>query len=219
MKCKFCGHEVQQPKRGRRKNYCDRAECIKKARNEARKKWYAKKVRTTLKGAKNRIVDRTNKPIVTYQSKNTVKKDRDVINDVSELLEIAREYGTLRFRLIEMKKKALSETEEHNKQTGATFFHKLELMSDDYFENMSGEKAKAILTEERNLLKNRRPQKNKLILIEAMLNSILIKNPSAFIGKAVQEKGDITQAIKELKKDEALYDKKKIVALQKGTAI
>ena len=55
MKCKYCGNEFEQKKRGR-KEYCDKPECIRKARNETQRKWYAKK----------------NKKIVEIQNTETV---------------------------------------------------------------------------------------------------------------------------------------------------
>lgn len=44
MKCKYCGEEINQSKRGRKKEYCNKEDCLRQARNEANRKWYANKM-------------------------------------------------------------------------------------------------------------------------------------------------------------------------------
>lgn len=33
--CKFCGCEFEQPKKGRKREYCNKEDCLRQARNEA----------------------------------------------------------------------------------------------------------------------------------------------------------------------------------------
>ena len=43
--CKYCGEEFEYSNRGKERGHCRKEECLKKAKNEAQKKWYANKVK------------------------------------------------------------------------------------------------------------------------------------------------------------------------------
>ena len=63
MKCKYCGAEFEQGN-GRRREYCYKEECVRKARNETQRKWYAKKRKNSLKVEENKT------PMVVYSSQD-----------------------------------------------------------------------------------------------------------------------------------------------------
>ena len=67
MKCKYCGQEFEQNKRGKKKDYCNKEECLKKARNDTQKKWYANKLKV-LEGVKTKIVEQKEEKKVVYSS-------------------------------------------------------------------------------------------------------------------------------------------------------
>ena len=67
-RCKYCGGIIEQPKRGRKRDYCKKPECIRKMKNEIQRKWYAKKMEK-LKGVKSRIVEQKEGKTVIYSSK------------------------------------------------------------------------------------------------------------------------------------------------------
>ena len=54
----------------------------------------------------------------------------------------------------------------------------------------------------------RRIIKNRMYLVQELLNSMSIKNPNEFVVKAINGKGDILKTMEELKKDVSLYVKK-----------
>ena len=43
-RCKYCGGIIEQPKRGKKRDYCKNPECIRKMKNEIQRKWYSKKM-------------------------------------------------------------------------------------------------------------------------------------------------------------------------------
>lgn len=205
MKCKYCGEEFEQNKRGRKKEYCNKIECIRKARNDANKKWYVNKLKA-LTGAKVQIVkakeSKQDQKVIIYSSKD--KTDTKIqMPDVSDILQLSREFGTLRYNLICLLQKENEQVEKFNKQD-QTFLHKLE-----FLEELSDEDATKMIIEEKKSRELRRNTKNRKYLIEAMLNAIKMKNPNAFMIKAIQGKGDIRKTIANLKEDESLYIKNK----------
>lgn len=143
------------------------------------------------------------------EEKYVVKKDcRDIRNtletkidveDVTDILEISKELGSIRYKLIQMVEKAREEVKRYN-IADQTFLHKLE-----FLDTLTDEAAIDMLLEEKQVRELRRKNKNRLILIQELLNSILIKNPNAFIVKAINSKGDILKTIEALKEDDSLY--------------
>lgn len=203
MKCKYCGEEFEPNTRGRKKAYCNKAECIKKARNEANRKWYSSKMKT-LKGTKNRIIEQKEEKKVVYSS--TDKIDNNLKQqDISDIVQIARDLGTIRFQLIQMLQKENEKISNYDK-ADQDFLHKIENL-----EELTDEEAIALVVEEKKSRENRRSNKNRQYLIKGLLDGIIIKNPSQFIIRAVQRSKDYTyipKVMEELKQDESLYDKK-----------
>ena len=64
-----------------------------------------------------------------------------------------------------------------------------------------------MIIEEKKSRENRRNVKNRRYLIKAMLDSIRMKNPNAFIVQAIQSKGDILKTMEQLKQNDNLYSR------------
>ncbi len=168
-------------------------------RNEAQRKWYAKKMKK-LKGVKSRIVEQKEEKTVIYSSKD--KADTKVkMPDVGDILQLARDFGTLRYSLITALKAEDEKVSKFDKQD-QTFLHKLE-----FLEELTDDEAMKMIIEEKKSRENRRNVKDRRYLIKAMLDSIKMKNPNAFIVQAIQGKGDILKTMDKLKQDNNLYNK------------
>ena len=199
MKCKYCGGEIEQPKRGKKRDYCRKEDCIRQARNEANRKSYAKRMKT-LKGTNYRIIEQKEEKKVIYSSVD--KADTKAkMPDVGDILQFARDFGTLRYNLIQALQKEQQNEEKYNK-ADQTFLHKLE-----FLEELTDEEATTMIIEEKKSREERRNIKNRRYLIKAMLDSIKMKNPNSFIVQAIQGKGDILKTMEKLKQDENLYIK------------
>lgn len=199
MKCKYCGCEVEQPKRGKKRTYCRKEECLRKARNEANRKWYANKMKV-LEGTKNRIIEQKEEKRVIYSSKD--KTDTKVkMPDVGDILQFARDFGTFRYNLIEALRKEEEQISKFDK-ADQTFLHRLE-----FLEELTDDEATQMIIEEKKSRELRRNIKNRKYLIKAMLDAIKMKNPNAFIVQAIQSKGDILKTMEKLKQDDNLYIK------------
>ena len=198
--CKYCGDEFEQSNKGRKKDYCNKEDCIRQARNEANRKWYAKKIEA-LKGTKNRIIEQKEEPKVIYSSREKANT-RIQMSDIGDIVQIARDYGSVRYKMIELLKKNNEDISKFDKED-QRFLHKLE-----FLEELTDDEAKEMIINEKKSRELRRNVKNRKYLIEAMLGSIAMKNPNAFIVKAIQSDGDICKTIAKLKKDENLYAKK-----------
>lgn len=199
MKCRFCGCEVEQPKRGRKRDYCRKEECLRKARNEANRKWYANKMKI-LEGTKNRIIEQKEEKKVIYSSKDKADT-KTKMPDVGDILQLARDFGTLRYSIIEALKKEEEQISKFDK-ADQTFLHRLE-----FLEELTDDEATQMIIEEKKSREQRRNVKNRRYLIKAMLDSIKMKNPNAFIVQAIQSKGDILKTMEKLKQDDGLYSR------------
>lgn len=198
-RCKYCGDIIEQPKRGRKRDYCKKLECLRKARNEANRKWYANKMKI-LEGAKTKIIEQKEEKKIIYSSKD--KEDTKAkMPDVGDILQMARNFGSFRYSLIQALQKEQLEEEKYNK-ADQTFLHKLE-----FLEELTDDEATQMIIEEKKSREQRRNIKNRRYLIKAMLDSIKMKNPNAFIVKAIQSKGDILKTMEQLKQDSNLYSR------------
>ena len=197
--CKYCGGIIEQPKRGKKRNYCRKSECIRKAKNEANRRWYANKMKV-LEGTKTRIIEQKEEKKIIYSSKD--KADTKVkMPDVGDILQLARDFGTLRYSLITALREEDERVSKFDKQD-QTFLHKLE-----FLEELTDDEATKMIIEEKKSREQRRNVKNRRYLIKAMLDSIKMKNPNAFIVKAIQGKGDILKTMEQLKQDDNLYSR------------
>ena len=199
MVCKYCGKEFSNNKRGRKKEYCDNPECIRRAKNEAQRKWYASKTKC-LEGTKYRVVEQKEEKKVIYSSANR-EETRMSMQDIGDILEVARNLGTIRFQLVEMITKNSEQISKFDKED-QTFLHKLE-----FLEELTDEEAKEMIIAEKKSRELRRNVKNRRCLIETLLTSILLKNPNAFVVKSIQyeDDKDIYRRVAKLKKDDNLY--------------
>ncbi len=203
MKCKYCGCEFEQPKRGRKKDYCNKEECLRQARNEAKRKWYANKIKKELSGTKHRIINKTEeekKPIVIYSSIDRAEHKLQM-PDIGDIRQLAQEIGTARFQLIQMiekERKSISEYDKYDQD----FLHKLENL-----EELTDQEVINLVLEEKKNRESRRNNKVRYYLIQGLLDGITIKNPPAFVAQAIQRSKDfeyVPRTIQELKKDESL---------------
>ncbi len=205
--CKFCGEEYELSKRGKASDHCRKAECIKKAHHEAQKKYMEKKKKERqLAKIKEKTECKTKqenkvKPIYTIKDREMSQNE---IGDISDILQIARELGSTRYSLIEFAKKSNEELSNCDK-TDQKFLHTLEILKEEEILNMPLGRMQLLLLNEKENRDLRRNIKNKKYLIEALLDSILLKNPNAFIVQAVNSNEDVTRTIRRLKKDKTLY--------------
>ena len=198
-RCKFCGDIIEQPKRGRKRDYCKKPECIRKMKNAIHRKWYAKKMEA-LKGTKNRVIEQKEEKRVIYSSRD--KADTKIkMPNVGDILQLARDFGTFRYNLVQALKKEDEKISKYDKQD-QTFLHRLE-----FLEELTDEEATTMIIEEKKSREERRNIKNRRYLIKAMLDSIKMKNPNAFIVQAIQGNGDILKTMEKLRQNNELYNK------------
>lgn len=182
MKCKYCGCEVEQPKRGKKRTYCRKEECIKKAKNEAQRKWYAKRMEV-LKGTKNRIVEQKEEKRVVYSS-----TDRAIHNlekeDFSDVISLARELGAIRFKIIEQIKKLSPELSKHDK-TDQIFLHDIEneMKKDVIYE----EDIMKIVKKYINNRPDRRVIKDKQEMLSHLIQGV-ISNPNKYVFEFIKNR-------------------------------
>lgn len=199
MICKYCKCEFEQPKKGRKKEYCNKPDCIRQARNEANRKSYAKRMKV-LKDTLYNVVEQKEEKKIIYSSKDKIDTKIEM-TDVGDILQLARDFGTLRYSLITALREEDERVSKFDKQD-QTFLHRLE-----FLEELTDEEATKMIIEEKKSRENRRNVKNRRYLIKAMLDSIKMKNPNAFVVRAIQSKGDILKTMEQLKQDDNLYSR------------
>lgn len=138
------------------------------------------------------------KEMITKKKVNTDALDSIEIYDIRD---IARELGTIRFKLIEMYQKESEQVKKFEKDD-LTLLHAFEL------EDLTKDEVWKMYQETKQRRTNRRGGKDRKILIGTLLNSIQIKNPDKFIVRAVndgRQNKDFPDVVEELKKDETLF--------------
>ena len=182
MKCKYCGEQFEQNARGKKKAYCSKPECIRKARNEANRKWYSSKMKV-LKGTKNRIIEQTKEKRVVYSS--TDKLINITMNeDFSDIIEISREIGAIKFKASEMMNKLNKEQSFFDKQD-EIFLHKIEeLMKQD---EVLEDDVLEIFKEYYDKRPNRRIVKDKQEMLKKLTQSI-ISNPNQYVVNFIKDR-------------------------------
>lgn len=153
-----------------------------------------------LEGSKNKIIEKQEGKKVIYSSKDKADTKAKMPN-IGDILQLARDFGSFRYGLIQALQKEQLEEEKYNK-ADQTFLHKLE-----FLEELTDEEATTMIIEEKKSREQRRNVKNRKYLIKAMLDSIKMKNPNAFIVKAIQSEGDILKTMEQLKQDDDLYNR------------
>ena len=182
-KCKYCGDEFSVNKFGRKKAYCNKAECINKAKNETQRKWYAKKMKA-LKGAKNRIVENNEngKKIVyssTDRALNSLKSE-----DFTDVIELARELGAIRFKIVETIKKYNPDQSLFDKEN-EIFLHKIENLARQ--DEVIQDEVIQIVTEFIDKRQDRRIVKDKQEMLRQLLAGT-IKNPTAYVTEFIKRR-------------------------------
>lgn len=140
---------------------------------------------------------------IDFEERRNKPCARVEVEDISDIIEVSKELGAIRFKLIQMVEKAREDVKYHN-IADQTFLHRLE-----FLDELSDEEAVKMLLEEKKSREKRRNYKNRQYLIETLLKSISIKNPNAFVVKAINGKGDILKVIDELKQDETLFQQQR----------
>lgn len=182
MKCKYCGEEFEQNRKGRKREYCNKQECLKKAKNDIQKKWYAKKMKV-LNGSKNRIIEQGTIKKVVYSSTDRAINYLEN-QDFSDIIEVARELGAVRFKIIEMIKKCSPEQSSFDKED-QIFLHKVESLARK--EEVYVDEIVSIFTEEINSRENRRNIKDRKEMLQHLCQGI-ISNPSAYIAQYLKDR-------------------------------
>lgn len=189
--CKYCGEEFEYSNRGKERVHCRKTECLKKAKNEAQKKWYANKVKKELKGTNIKIVSKEIKPQVVYSSKDRAN-NRLEKEDYSDIIEVSRELGAVRFKIIEMINKESKKQSFYDKQD-QDFLHKLENL-----EEITDIEAVNMIIEEKRKRETRRSHKMRLTMLSTMING-MPKNPNAYVVETIKNRDNFKykQRVKE----------------------
>lgn len=190
--CKYCNEEFEYSNRGKERVHCRKEECLKKAKNEAQKKWYANKVKKELKGTDIRIVSKEeNKPQIVYSSKD--RSDNRLENeDFSDIIEVSRELGAVRFKIIEMLNKENKKQSFYDGQD-QDFLHKLENL-----EEITDTEAVNMIIEEKRKRETRRSHKMRQTMLRTMING-MPKNPNAYVVETIKNRDNFKyrQRVKE----------------------
>lgn len=185
MKCKYCGEEFEQAKRGRKKEYCNKEECIRQARNEANRKWYSNKLKA-LEGTKIKIVGQDDKRVIyssTDRAINAVKNE-----DFSDVIGLARKLGAIRFEIVEAIQKCSPEQSLADKQD-SIFLHEIEnLIKKD---TVSTEDIVQIVEPYLNKRANRRFIKDKQEMLKHLIQGC-ISNPNQYVIEYIKNRDNRT---------------------------
>lgn len=176
--CEYCGSFAQVPTR-RTENFCNNEACINAHFENEKKeenKWIPQKERTV---------------------------DTKAIEELntSEIIELARELGRIRYLLIQL---ILKENDKiaHSNKDDNTLIHSFEfkeLTKDEVYETYLKAKERRI---------ERRQAKYKYAIIKMILDSILIKNPEAAVIQAIQKisnSKELKEVINEIKANPELF--------------
>ena len=196
MKCKYCGKEFEQNKRGKKKEYCNDKECLKKARNEVQRKWYAKKM-DALKGTKNRIIEQEGREKKIVYSSTDRAMNSLANEDFTNVIELARELGAIRFKLTEEIKKCRPDQSTFDKED-QVFLHNIENLAKR--DEIYADEIIQAFTTHINKRQNRRVVKDKEEMLKHLLQGI-ISNPSAYVAQFLKTRDSRTYSpkIKEAK--------------------
>lgn len=172
--CKYCGEKFELG-RGKVTDHCRKTDCLRQARNEAQRKWYANKMKV-LKGTKNRIIEQKEEKKVVYSSTDRALNSLDN-EDFTEVIELARELGTIRFKLIEAVNKCNPDRSTCDKED-QVFLHQIEDLAkkDEVYED----EILTLFKEQIDKRQKRRGVKDKQEMLQHLLQGI-ISNPSAYV--------------------------------------
>ena len=174
MKCKYCGEEFTPNARGKKREYCNKEECVRQSKNEAQRKWYASKMKV-LEGTKVKIVEQKEKKVVFSSTDRAII---DLKNEgFSKVIELARKLGSVKFEILEELQKCSKEQSDYDKQD-QVFLHTLEdfIKKDEVYE----EDIIKLVTEHMSKRRERRIVKDKQEMLQRLQQGI-IKNPNAYV--------------------------------------
>ena len=189
--CKYCNEEFEYSNRGKERVHCQKAECIRKAKNDAQRKWYTNKVKKELTGENIRIISKETKPQIVYSSKDRID-NRMENEDFSDIIEVSRELGSVRFKMIEMLNKESQKQSLYDRQD-QDFLHKLEGL-----EELTDTEAVNMIIEEKKKREIRRSHKMRQSILSTMINGIP-KNPNAYVVETIKNRDNFKyrQRVKE----------------------
>ncbi len=189
--CKYCNEEFEYSNRGKERVHCQKAECIRKAKNDAQRKWYTNKVKKELTGENIRIISKETKPQIVYSSKDRID-NRMENEDFSDIIEVSRELGAVRFKMIEMLNKESQKQSLYDRQD-QDFLHKLEGL-----EELTDTEAVNMIIEEKKKREIRRSHKMRQSILSTMINGIP-KNPNAYVVETIKNRDNFKyrQRVKE----------------------
>lgn len=176
------GCKIEQPKRGKKRDYCRKEDCIRQARNEANRKWYANKMKV-LEGTKNRIVEQKEEKKVIYSSTDKAIHSAEK-EDFTDVIELARKLGAIRFEIVEAIRKLNPEQSKKDK-VDQLFLHDIE-----------NEMKKDVVYEEdmlkivRKYIENRpdrRIVKDKQEMLRHLIQG-LISNPNQYVVEFIRNR-------------------------------
>ena len=181
-RCRYCGDIIEQPKRGRKRDYCRKEECLRKARNEANRKWYANKMEI-LEGTKNRIIEQKGEKKIIYSSTDKAIHSSEK-EDFSDVIELARELGAIRFKIVEYIRKLSPDLSKYDKQD-QIFLHNIEneMKKDVIYED----DMLRIIKEYINNRPDRRIVKDKQEMLRHLIQG-LISNPNQYVVEYIKNR-------------------------------
>lgn len=158
---------------------------MKQARSEANKKYYSNKVNNVLKGTKYRIVENKEEKKIVYSSTDKVMNITKN-EDFSDIIELARELGAIRFKITE-KIKSLSPEQSHFDKQDEIFLHKIEDLTkkDEIYEEDILKVVKPYLDKR----PNRRVIKDKQEMLKHLIQG-LISNPNQYVYEFIKNRNN-----------------------------
>lgn len=182
MICKYCGEEFETNARGKKKDYCNKPECIRQAKNEAQRKWYANKMQV-LKGTKARIIEQKDEKKVVYSSADRAINELNNGN-FQDVRECARELGAIRFKIVELIKKLSQEQSLYDKYD-QDFLHKIENFAKK--DELKEDEVLEVVREHINRRNNRRVVKDKEEMLRHLIQG-LISNPEQYVVQSINDR-------------------------------
>ena len=172
-KCEFCGKEFIVDVNSK-KRFCDREEC-QHSRHEIAWRKYEEKKKKASKKEQKIIIKKEEK-----KEEEKIVYTKNETSDWAELVDIAKELGKIRYKLILQITKVNEIVKECNGKE-QDLLHKLEMM-----DKITEREASELAIKIKKNRENRRVFKNAQFLIGGLLKGLNIKNPEAFIKKGIE---------------------------------
>ncbi len=198
MKCIYCGEEIEYVGVGRKRQYCDKAECLDKLKQDRAEKY-----------KQNRLAKKAKMEPILVVEDNPVYEEpaitaNELIQDLSDILEISRQLGSIRFQLIQLVEQERAEQSKYDK-LDQQLLHELEFNN-----NITTPEILELWKNGKENRARRRNAKQRIQLLQLILNGITIKNPSKAAAQYIQKSGrcsNINVIVNQLIQDETVFDK------------